>query len=462
MKENREFDMLENANDNEVEFLAKIPVLTKKEKERMLKMSKNKLNKMNRESNIEKQVSGVEQYKRPRWYTFASAAASVVLVAGIAGTAIFLHRSDLTPEVTDNAPDSAVVEELFDKINELNLICSGGGLEVDESKPVNYRVLNDETRNAVYYLVTDARFGTIEDVKDYFKQYVADPLETSKYHSYFVDAFSSSLFKTDGDTGSLYFKKNDDAETIAVNIELEKNDEGVVPLDIKLADEAEIMGVYEKGYNFTVPARVGDDSGTIHGMIVLNDGKWKMSEYTVDFLSDEENTESGTDNLAAYAALSDLAEFDKIINAGKVSVDEDDIKLISMGNGFYNNYCRVTDERFKKISDVREYFSDSFTDSFLNENSYYIWDGKSSLFKKIDGKLYYSSAGTVEHIYFLGSPSIEDETADSFRIVADSHGFYTVYIDKVKVSCVKEDGKWKIDKYEVTELSEELDDRSEF
>lgn len=61
MKENREFDMLENANDNEVEFLAKIPVLTKKEKERMLKMSKNKLNKMNRESNIEKQVSGVEQ-----------------------------------------------------------------------------------------------------------------------------------------------------------------------------------------------------------------------------------------------------------------------------------------------------------------------------------------------------------------------------------------------------------------
>lgn len=49
MKENREFDMIENANDNEVEHLAEIPVLTKKEKERMLKMSKNKLNKMNRE-----------------------------------------------------------------------------------------------------------------------------------------------------------------------------------------------------------------------------------------------------------------------------------------------------------------------------------------------------------------------------------------------------------------------------
>lgn len=32
MKENREFDMLENANDNEVEHLAEIPVLTKKKR----------------------------------------------------------------------------------------------------------------------------------------------------------------------------------------------------------------------------------------------------------------------------------------------------------------------------------------------------------------------------------------------------------------------------------------------
>lgn len=461
MKENREFDMLENANDNEVEFLAKIPVLTKKEKERMLKMSKNKLNKMNRESNIEKQVSGVEQYKRPRWYTFASAAASVVLVAGIAGTAIFLHRSDLTPEVTDNAPDSAVVEELFDKINELNLICSGGGVEVDESTPANYEVLYDETRNAVYYPVTDARFKTVEDVQDYFKQYVADPLETSKYHSYFVDVFSSPLFQTDENTDSFYFKKNDDAEMIAVNIELEKNDDGVVPVDIKLADEAEIKDIYEKGYDFSVPATVGDTSGTIHGRIVLEGGKWKMSEYTVDFLSDEENKESGTDNLAAYSALSNLVEFDKIINAGKVSVDEDDVKEVSIGDG-YRSYYRVTDERFKKINDVKEYLSDSFTKSFLNENSYYIWDGNSSVFKEIDGKLYYTLAGKVEWLYFFGSPSIENETDDSFQISADSHGFYTVYIDKVKVSCVKEDGKWKIDKYEVTELSEELDDRSEF
>ena len=39
MKEKREFDMLENADDRTVELLSGVPVLTKDEKERMLTMS---------------------------------------------------------------------------------------------------------------------------------------------------------------------------------------------------------------------------------------------------------------------------------------------------------------------------------------------------------------------------------------------------------------------------------------
>ena len=43
MKDKREFDMLENADDKEVELLAEVPVLTDREKERILKKSKRKL-----------------------------------------------------------------------------------------------------------------------------------------------------------------------------------------------------------------------------------------------------------------------------------------------------------------------------------------------------------------------------------------------------------------------------------
>ena len=52
MKEKREFDMLENADDRTVELLSGVPVLTDEEKKRMLAMSKKKLNKMNRENKM--------------------------------------------------------------------------------------------------------------------------------------------------------------------------------------------------------------------------------------------------------------------------------------------------------------------------------------------------------------------------------------------------------------------------
>ena len=98
MKENRDFGMLENADTRTLELLSEIPVLSKEEKERMLAMSKKKLNSMNtdgtKETNTEEvQVSGVERYSRPRWKIFAPAAACLLLAGGIAGTALTLRNS---------------------------------------------------------------------------------------------------------------------------------------------------------------------------------------------------------------------------------------------------------------------------------------------------------------------------------------------------------------------------------
>ena len=216
MKKDREFDMLENADDKTVELLAEIPVLTKNEKERMLAMSKKKLDMMNRENNItnnndEVQVSGVERYNRPKWHKFAAMAACLVLVGGIGGTVFALSRTEkksdkdskLMANVTTTSAgtvsttaaenttqaqtttgiigegetevtylnDEQLVEVAktgFDNFNMVENIYSGYGVEVDKADTC--KVEFDDI-SQTYYRVTDERFSSMDDVHSFVAQY---------------------------------------------------------------------------------------------------------------------------------------------------------------------------------------------------------------------------------------------------------------------------------------------------
>ena len=98
------------------------PVLKDEQKERLYAMSKRKYNINDIPEGETVEVSGVERYRRPKWYKFAGAAAAVVLVAGIGGSIAFISRSgnspaaevessivEATEEVTE-APTEAVTE----------------------------------------------------------------------------------------------------------------------------------------------------------------------------------------------------------------------------------------------------------------------------------------------------------------------------------------------------------------
>ena len=89
------FDLLDNADERTLERLSERRVLTAKEKERMLSMSMNKLNRMNDNTEDELQVSGVEPYNRPKWYGFATAAASLLLVGGIIGGGAYMIKNHI-------------------------------------------------------------------------------------------------------------------------------------------------------------------------------------------------------------------------------------------------------------------------------------------------------------------------------------------------------------------------------
>ena len=244
MKEKREFNMLENADDRTVELLSGVPVLTDEEKKRMLAMSKKKLNKMNRENNISMnkegaEVSGEERYNRPKWYTFVSAAACLVLVGGIAGTVFALSRNGKDSTKKDNtavevqtttdaavtttdailtipvttAPVTTEPDNIVPELTEEELvaaalggfgdyfliedIANGVGVEVDAADKftdTRYTDYPDEGGTVYYCRVSDTRFSCIDDVKALMTEYLTDPILTDHMSNVFDTAGSPSVY----------------------------------------------------------------------------------------------------------------------------------------------------------------------------------------------------------------------------------------------------------------------------
>ena len=110
MRKDRVLDMLDNAEDKIVDRLS-VPALTEKEKERLLKMSKDKLDKMNDNNtdDMTEEVRGVEKYRRPGWSTFAAIAAAVVLVGGLAGGGVLLSRHSSNSKGNDESVIDPVI-----------------------------------------------------------------------------------------------------------------------------------------------------------------------------------------------------------------------------------------------------------------------------------------------------------------------------------------------------------------
>ena len=105
----RKDDFFKELDDMDIDRIAQeFPVLTFDEKERIYAMSERKYDKENGADKDysdmdEIVVSGVEQYKRPSWYKYASAAAAVVLViGGISGSMLLMkHGKTFHPDNTD-------------------------------------------------------------------------------------------------------------------------------------------------------------------------------------------------------------------------------------------------------------------------------------------------------------------------------------------------------------------------
>ena len=170
------------------------PVLKDAQKERLYAMSKRKYDINEKNENNAAEVSGVEEYRKPKCYKVVSiAAAAVLLVAGIGGSMAFISRSGWTPaiEVEENITETteAVTEEVTEAVEETApaeevdadaiakeltddwMKClfdiHGRTLEVDRSAVVTKTITSygGDKITRDFYRVTDKRYTTWEDLE---------------------------------------------------------------------------------------------------------------------------------------------------------------------------------------------------------------------------------------------------------------------------------------------------------
>lgn len=129
MKKN---DLFKELADMDIDKIAQeFPVLTDEEKERIFAMSERKYSTENSTdtdfiNSDETVVSGVEQYKRPAWYKYASiAAAAVLTVGGISGSVMLMSRNraagpadEVPAETSTITEETTAVEETTETTTE--------------------------------------------------------------------------------------------------------------------------------------------------------------------------------------------------------------------------------------------------------------------------------------------------------------------------------------------------------
>jgi hypothetical protein len=480
MKENREFNMLENADDKTVELLSGVPVLTKEEKERMLAMSKKKLDRMNREKNISAnndgdEVSGVERYNRPKWHKFATAAACLLLVGGIAGTVFAIGKGSsggsgkdtlATTAHTDAVGTSGAATAITTTVQPMTVetvqqfteeelvpvaksgienffyideIVSGFGVQVDKNDTFSGHIPNGNIGDTVdYYRVTDSRFNDISDVKALIEAQVTDPLLTNRFASVFECGLAPVVFK-EKDGKLYYLYVNDQSER---NVTL--NGDPIISdfngTNFKAATSVELAGV-TKGVN---------------AQFAYVEGKWKISGFE---LSDAPGADDVRPNaVLANRLIDDLTVVDKLGAGCGVQVDFNDKKQYSPGEGVDLTYYKVLDDpeatHFKNnIEDIQSYVECVVTGPALENMYSHIYTNRPvSMFRVYEDELYYLYGIAQTNYRFFGEPEIRNEQNGSFDIAVNSFtdddmvNTFILHVEKVGYS-------WKINGIELDEAS---------
>jgi hypothetical protein len=450
MKENREFDMLENADDKTVELLSEVPVLTKEEKERMLAMSKKKLDRMNRESNInfnnnEDEVSGVERYKRPKWHAFASIAACMLLVSGIGGTMfamkqnkpIAVNDSSLSNVTTTIPPSTRSIEETCDKeaaslLGQYRFVMglSYGipeDMELDESDTQEVEDYDGST--VTYYRVADI-FSSVNELNRHLETIMTGDL-LNEYEALLTRYLGQEPRFKEID-GKLYFRKGGGSLPEYNDYTIENYDDSTNSFDIVTVNAHSSTGEKE----------------IFH--VVLEEDLWKIESCRIESETKDQSESQETSKFERTEALQLLTNLELVegLMAGGIhtSVDTSDRLEFQSADGSYTvAYNRFITGGIPDLNNIKKMVRSTVTEPALSESYIYIYEDKENdlpMFKEVDGKLYMRDNARGARFNFTGDPELIKKSDKSYEIITDNE--VPGGTEKVKITAVYEGGSWKV------------------
>ena len=366
-------DVFNDIDSRTADRLAKeYPVLRDEQKERLYAMSKRKFDIKIDNSSID--VSGVEKYRRPRWFKGVSvAAAALLLVSGIGGSIYYISRSGWrasveivgtlaeTTEVTteaiteeqteaEEADADAIAKGLIDDYREFMYTLHAGDLEVDKSDIITKTMKTEDGQyeyQLEFYRVTDQRYPTWADIEKRCLEILDNELghKVLEICSDIDEDIKKHTFVLTTDNGYYIEKGLHDigVETLKwegydLNSEFDEN--GNIIAAIRHTHQIESQ-------DFTLETTF---------TIVNTENGWRISDVTEKPLDD--SIEDSTDADAIAKELTGAyRDFVNDLQGGGLKVDKSSVvtkNRMLINDEIHKDFYRVTDPRYSTWADIEK------------------------------------------------------------------------------------------------------------
>jgi len=375
-------DIFNDIDSKTADRLAKeYPVLKDEQKERLYAMSKRKFDIKNENNSID--VSGVEKYRRPKWYKGVSvAAAAILLTGGIGSSMYFISRNGQSPsaeveesisvtteavteeltEIAEEDDADTIAKELTDDWMECLFDIHGRTLEVDKSAVVTKTITSyggDEiTRD--FYRVIDPRYPTWADLEK--RCYEVCDAELAKI---VLDACGCAR-EEDMDYTTLIFTTDDG---YYVNTETCDTSDRLY----KWLDD-EVKGEFDENGNIiTTRSHIDLDVDPDHVYetrftIVKTENGWRISKAEEKYYEvSSDNSQTNPDTIAKELTGA-YRDFANDLHGGNLEVDKNNVitKTIISSDGVkrQREFYRVTDPRYPAWADIEKRCYEIFDEKF--------------------------------------------------------------------------------------------------
>ena len=473
-------DVFNDIDSKTADRLAKeYPVLRDEQKERLYAMSKRKFDIKIDNSSID--VSGVEKYRRPKWFKGVSvAAAALLLVTGIGGSMYYISRSGwsasveivgtlaettevtteaLTEEQTEaeEADADAIAKGLIDDYREFMCVLYGGDLEVDKSDIITRAITlpdNDVTFDREFYRVTDSRFPTWADIEKRCYEILDTELAQR--------ILEISTENTEDIMGNPFFCVTEDGYYHETGL----HDNGIDPLSTSEYD----MNVHTDENGNIIATIVETELREVHDYpipettftIVNTENGWRISDVTEKPLDD--SIEDSTDADAIAKELTGAyRDFVNDLQGGGLKVDKSSVvtkNRMLINDEIHKDFYRVTDPRYSTWADIEKRCFEIFDtdlgqeildfisfhdEEHMSQNSY-IYTSDNGYY--IETSIIDCDNGTIEWDEYTAKEEFDENgniitTRSHIDLDIDPNRTY-----KTKFTIVKTESGWRISKAE--------------